>query len=232
MAQAAFSAATPEPKTAARQVARRLLKAIPPERVPEQSRAVCERVCAHAAFRASRAVAVYLPMTDGLELDTWPLVESLFAGTESKRVYVPKVEADGHMRLLHAKSVGELRALPPNRWKCPEHTDAMAAGMADGTERGEIDLVIVPALLFAPATLTRLGRGMGFYDRFLSRLDAQRAERGLGPAFKLGIGFDEQMTEPSGVPVDAHDVRMDAIVSASATYPLAAPDALPAGGDR
>lgn len=203
-------------KTIARQAALRLLRAIPPELVADQSRAVCERVRAHAAFGACRSVAVYLPMARGRELDTWPLVEAMFEG-EAKRVYVPKVEADGHMRLLRAGSLAELRALPLNRWACPEHTDEMAAGMADATESGEIDLVVVPALLFAPAALARLGRGMGFYDRFLARLDVARARRGLPPAFKLGIGFDEQMA--ASVPAEAHDIPMDAIVCARAVYP-------------
>lgn len=207
----------PPPKTAARQAARRILRAIPPERMAEQSRAVCERVCTHPAFAASEAVALYLPMADGFELDTWPLVEHIFAAQVPKRVYVPKVEADGHMRLLRAESLRQLRSLPNNRWGCPEHTDEMAVGLEDATLAGEIDFVIVPALMFAPASLARLGRGKGFYDRFLQRLDAERAARGLPPSFKLGVGFDEQMSEE--LPVDAHDIRMDAIVSASGCNP-------------
>jgi 5-formyltetrahydrofolate cyclo-ligase len=212
-------AASPAPKTAARQAARRLLREIPAERVALQSRAACARVLAHPAFAVSRAVAVYLPMVDGREVDTWPLVEAMLDGSAGgqKRVYVPKIEGDGHMRLLRAGSLVELRALPANRWGCPEHTDAMAAGMEDATLAAEMDLVVVPALMFAPGSLARLGRGMGFYDRFLARLDAERAARGLAPAFKLGIGFDEQMAE--SVPAEAHDVHMDAIVCASGSWP-------------
>lgn len=212
---ASATAAEVPVKTIARQAARRILRAIPPECVAEQSRAVCERVRAHAAFGACRSVAVYLPMADGRELDTWPLVEAMFGG-DAKRVYVPKVEADGHMRLLRAGSLAELRALPLNRWACPEHTDEMAAGMADATESGEIELVVIPALLFAPTARARLGRGMGFYDRFLARLDVARARRGQPPAFKLGIGFDEQMA--ASVPAEVHDIRMDAIICARAVY--------------
>lgn len=216
----ATMSSAPLPKLAARQAARRTLRAIPPERMAEQSRAVCAHVRAHPAFEACAAVAVYLPMIDGYELDTWPLLEAIFGAHSLKHVYVPKVEADGHMRLLHAESLSQLRALPANRWGCPEHTDEMALELEDATLAGEIDLVIVPALLFAPASLGRLGRGKGFYDRFLQRLDAERAARGLAPAFKLGVGFEEQMSEQ--VPVDEHDVRMDAIVSPAGAHPPAA----------
>ncbi|KAG8459786.1 hypothetical protein KFE25_014349 [Diacronema lutheri] len=204
-------------KRAARQEARLRLRAIPPEHMAEQSRAVCERVRAHPSFAACTGVAVYLPMVDGLELDTWPLVEAIFDSSSPKRVYVPKIEDGGHMRLLRATSLAELRALPANRWGCPEHTDEMAVALDDATLAGEMDLVIVPALMFAPATLMRLGRGKGFYDRFLARLDVARRERGLAPSFKLGVGFAEQMAE--AVPAEAHDIRMDAIVSPVATCP-------------
>lgn len=214
--QAAAAPASASAKVVARQGARKVLKAISADYVSSQSRAVCDRVIGHPALARSDGVSVYLPMTNGRELDTWPLIEALFS-TSAKRVYVPKVDGDGSMRMLRASSLDELRALPINAWHVPEHTDDAAQGLADGTTNGDIDLVIVPAMLFAPSTLTRLGRGKGFYDRFLVALDAARAERGLPPSVKLGVGFDVQMVE--SVPAEAHDIRMDAVVSASAEYP-------------
>jgi len=213
----AHSAASTGPgtKSAARQAARQLLRGVTAAYVAQQSRAVCARVAEVSEYRTCEGVSVYLPMVDGRELDTWPLVEDLFAGGQ-KTVFVPKVEEDGHMRMLAAPSLEALRALPANKWKCPEHTEEMAAGLPDATTSGAIDLVIVPALLFAPSSLTRLGRGKGFYDRFLARLDEDRAQRGLPPSVKVGIGFDIQMVED--VPAEEHDMRMDIIISASRTF--------------
>lgn len=66
----------------------------------------------------------------------------------------------------------------------------------------EIDLVLVPGLGFDEQG-NRLGRGRGFYDRFLSHADFQ----GVTCAFAL----ERQVVEH--VPHDAHDVRVQMLVT-------------------
>lgn len=66
----------------------------------------------------------------------------------------------------------------------------------------EIDLVVVPGLAFSQDR-HRLGRGGGFFDRFLSGRAAN--------AFKLGICFSFQLVDH--VPTEGHDVVMDAVVT-------------------
>jgi 5-formyltetrahydrofolate cyclo-ligase len=68
-----------------------------------------------------------------------------------------------------------------------------------------IDLVLVPGLAFSEDR-HRLGRGGGFFDRLL----AGRAAK----AFKLGLCFSFQVLEK--VPVEGHDILMDAVVTDSA----------------
>ncbi len=68
-----------------------------------------------------------------------------------------------------------------------------------------IDLILVPGLAFSEDR-HRLGRGGGFFDRLL----AGRAAK----AFKLGICFSFQVSEK--VPVEGHDIVMDAIVTDTA----------------
>lgn len=63
------------------------------------------------------------------------------------------------------------------------------------------DLVLVPGLGFDPAG-SRLGRGGGFYDRWLE------ANRGVKT---LGICFACQLIEK--IPVEAHDARVDAVLT-------------------
>ncbi|MDD5431635.1 MAG: 5-formyltetrahydrofolate cyclo-ligase [Candidatus Omnitrophica bacterium] len=67
----------------------------------------------------------------------------------------------------------------------------------------ELDLVIVPGLAFDKKG-NRLGRGMGFYDRFLSKLPKRTKT--------LGLAFDFQIL-PS-VPTRAHDVRINKVLFA------------------
>ena len=65
-------------------------------------------------------------------------------------------------------------------------------------------VLIVPLLAF-DARGYRLGYGGGFYDRTLAAL------RAAGPVTAIGFGFAAQ--ELPEVPTDAHDQRLDLIVS-------------------
>jgi 5-formyltetrahydrofolate cyclo-ligase len=65
-----------------------------------------------------------------------------------------------------------------------------------------IDLVLVPGLGFAPGG-ARLGRGAGYYDRWLATLpDGART---------IGVAFAGQVLPV--VPCDAHDWRVDHILT-------------------
>jgi len=48
----------------------------------------------------------------------------------------------------------------------------------------------------------RLGRGGGYYDRFLAQAEG---------AFKMGFCYKEQVLE--AVPTDLHDITMDAVAT-------------------
>lgn len=68
----------------------------------------------------------------------------------------------------------------------------------------DLGLVLVPGLAFDRSG-GRLGRGAGFYDRFLASLRAGRAA-GMRAAL-MGVCFEEQWTQR--VPTEPHDVRVD-----------------------
>ncbi|GAB6011349.1 5-formyltetrahydrofolate cyclo-ligase [Viscerimonas tarda] len=70
----------------------------------------------------------------------------------------------------------------------------------DFTDYNKIDLVIVPGLAF-DRKMNRLGRGKGYYDRFLAKIKAP----------KIGVCFDFQLLDT--IPSDNHDIKMDMIVS-------------------
>lgn len=67
------------------------------------------------------------------------------------------------------------------------------------------EIIIVPGLGFTK-TGKRLGRGKGFYDRYLEK----------NSAIKIGIAFEDQVLED--LPVDAHDVMMDFVVTDQQIY--------------
>ena len=69
----------------------------------------------------------------------------------------------------------------------------------------EIAVILVPGLAFT-CEGARLGRGVGFYDRFLSRFPQ---------ALRLGIGFEEQMA--MRLPTDPWDIPLDALLTDGGT---------------
>ena len=77
-----------------------------------------------------------------------------------------------------------------------------ARGQHDIAIFAPIDLVLVPGIAFTRAG-ARIGRGAGFFDRFL----AHRAAR----AIKIGIAFSFQIVE--SIPLDRYDVKLDLVVS-------------------
>lgn len=65
-----------------------------------------------------------------------------------------------------------------------------------------LDLVLVPGLAFTRDG-GRLGRGGGFFDRFLFH----RAQS----AAKIGVGFAFQIVDT--LPLEAHDVKLNAVIT-------------------
>ncbi len=70
----------------------------------------------------------------------------------------------------------------------------------------QIAAILVPGMGFS-ALGDRLGRGAGFYDRFL---------RNHPEALRIGIAFEEQMTEK--IPLDPWDEKVDVILTDQNLY--------------
>lgn len=64
----------------------------------------------------------------------------------------------------------------------------------------DLDLVIVPGIAF-DINCNRLGRGKGFYDRFLSSCKA----------FKIGLAFDMQVLDR--IVVESGDIPVDMVIT-------------------
>lgn len=72
-----------------------------------------------------------------------------------------------------------------------------------------IAVILVPGLRFCPRTGGRLGRGGGYYDRFLARAPQ---------ALRVGVALEWQLQE--GLPMEPHDLPMDALMTDQRWLPL------------
>lgn len=191
-------------KAALRGEVRRRMLAMDGERKRAGSAAACERLLAILApprARVVRVAMVYSPMPDEMSLEV--LVRGLVGRgvrvclprqTEGKGLEAAEVEGEAvGAGLGEIFGGGRCVMHPPAGWR------AVGAG--------EIDLIVVPGLAF-DRSAHRLGRGGGFYDRFL----ANPAVRAL----KVGLCLDEQVV--GCVPMEEHDVPLDAVVTDSTVF--------------
>ena len=141
---------------------------------------VREALWASAAWRAATVIYGYRPLRS--EPD-W-----LGTGTGEKTIAYPKLTPAG-LRFVTARTF--------------ESGPSGVEEPVDGVPAPPPDLILVPGLAFDPAG-RRLGRGGGFYDRFLA---AQSNFWGV----VCGVCFSFQIV--SRVPNEPHDMRVACLLS-------------------
>jgi 5-formyltetrahydrofolate cyclo-ligase len=151
-----------------------------------KSLAACNLMAASPEFAAARVVMLYLSTPQ--EADTAPL--ALRCWQTGKTVVVPKV------------SWNQRRMLPVEITSLQTSMTTSGPGVREPVSGQPmplnlIDLVIVPGLGFT-SDGHRIGRGMGFYDRFLAQGDFV--------GLSCGFGFEEQVV--GNIPVLDHDMSL------------------------
>lgn len=159
--------------------------------VHKQSFAACRRLCELEEFKRAKVVMLFLSMPK--EIDTAQAI--LQALQQDKTVLVPIVawqEKQLTPVVIHTLNC----AMEISRYGLRNPTSTETLPLA------EIDLVIVPGLGF-DLNANRIGRGGGFYDRFLSSEQMR--------AFRCGFGFEDQVMDQ--LPVYEHDAKMHMLVT-------------------
>ncbi len=150
---------------------------------------VAGRIEALPEFAAARTVALYCSLPDEVPTDGM-----LRCWLGRKRLALPVVSDDGSM-VFREYTGGESLSVGAFGIRGP-------VGEREITPEG-IDLMLVPGVAF-DAGGRRLGRGGGFYDRYLARADAAHI-------YKVGLCRARALVDE--VPAEAHDVRMDKIIT-------------------
>ena len=182
-------------KQAMRSLMKTRLGEIQPEDLAQRSGQVAERLAAMPQWSSADTVLCFLSMPH--EMDTTPLIHA--ARAAGKAVSVPRIEGADIRFLVMPPNTGEL---PLDRWNIPVPDPFWPP--LDPPRSGRI-LVACPGLAFDREG-NRLGRGKGYYDRFLSRLRREASE-----VFTVGVCLSEQLL-PS-LPHEDFDQRMDALVT-------------------
>lgn len=153
-----------------------------------QSELILSQLEKMTVFREAKTVLLYYPKNN--EVDVLPLFKRY---KRDKVLLLPVTHRNG---------------MTANPYEGNDKMHRGKVGIPEPTTppfEGNIDVIIVPAVAFDKEG-NRLGRGGGYYDRFLKKQTH---------ATIIGVGYDFQLVDE--VPVRKHDQKMHRIILPSQT---------------
>jgi len=187
----------PDAKAALREQIRARLKSLTAGERAVAAELIGRRLRAQDFWTRAKTVLLFAPLPD--EVNLWPLLEQALA--EGKNLTLPRYDprkknyAAAQVTDLHRDLVAGVFGIREPAARCREIPLA------------SIDLALVPGVGF-DLQGNRLGRGRGFYDRWLT---------GFG-GLKCGLALDEQIADE--IPTEEHDLRMDVVLTGTRTISL------------
>lgn len=158
----------------------------------DRSWKIAEKVLKLLEFQRANCVHFYMSLPS--EVDTEFLVDRALA--IGKRVVLPRADLENkelHWYEIKNRSLdlkrGALGIFEPDPRTARKFTE-------------EVECVFVPGIAFDKQN-NRIGHGSGFYDRFFSKLSPG--------VYKVGLAFSFQVLPE--IPVEAHDVRLDEVIT-------------------
>lgn len=139
-------------------------------------------------MKRAHSVCIYVSVPE--EVDTHAIIEKLFAN--GKMVVVPKVSQSRtliacRIQSFHELTSGAFGILEPGQ-------------NSPRAQINDIDVCIIPGVAFGRSG-NRLGRGKGYYDRFLAECHAP----------KIALAYSFQIV--SRLPASDYDIPMDTIIT-------------------
>ena len=207
-------------KAALRSEARDALKKLPSVERTVAAEKILARLKEWPAFQNSKVVAAFVGSHD--EVETENILRHVLAS--GKTLLLPYIgsSADGNSRMfmapirnydqdLHEGAFGilepkeELRGMnvgaSTRDTPTIETTNVVGASLVVAPTPPEPDLILIPGLAFDERG-GRVGRGRGFYDRFLDGKNA----------FKLGMAFETQILRKK-LALEPHDKLLDGLIT-------------------
>ena len=141
-------------------------------------------------YNKKYAIHCFLPLPS--EPNIWPIINKY------KNIVIPKCEKNGelsHFVYSNTKvEKGKYSILEPNQFATPF------------TDLSKIQIVIIPLVTFDRYG-NRIGKGAGYYDRFLAKVPH---------ALKIGVSF--YSPHEGKIPFETHDIKLDMCVTPHFVY--------------
>lgn len=155
---------------------------------------VAERIESLPAFQSVRNIMLYSSLPDELPTD-----EMIRRWEASHRLFLPKVVGNEIVVACY-----ETTALRRGKYGIMEPDND------NSIDPKVLNMIVVPGRAF-DLSGRRVGRGGGYYDRFLQPLAALSAD---SRPLLVGVGFRCQMFDSLADVAEPHDIKMDVVISA------------------
>lgn len=160
------------------------------QQLGEMSLGIMSSLLSHPRVQNADTILMYHSLPD--EVDTHSALDKLLA--MGKKVLLPKVISDTEMTIHEYTGPDSLQ--PSDSYGILEPTTPELSII-----NSQLSIVIVPGMAFDKQG-HRLGRGKGYYDRFLSRVPN---------IYKIGVCFPFQILET--IPSEITDIVMDEVIT-------------------
>jgi 5-formyltetrahydrofolate cyclo-ligase len=157
------------------------------QQLQDMSQSVIRKLLTHPRVKQAKTILMYYSLAD--EVDTHDAVNQLLA--EGKTVLLPAVINDTEMEIRRYEGPQDLQG---------GFFDIMEPVGQLFSDYESIDVAVVPGMSF-DLLCNRLGRGKGYYDRFLTKIPQ---------AYKIGICFDFQKLP--GIPTTENDIKVNEVL--------------------
>ncbi len=171
-------------KKAVRQMVRAEIAKLSKEEKSSLSTALFDKIYQLEEVEQSSTIALFVALGDEPQTDL-----TIAKLAKTKRVVVPRIEGE-EMEFYDISEGVQKGAF-----------GIMEPIATETVNPAEIDVMIVPGVAFTPSG-ARLGRGKGFYDKYLSHSDFR--------AYTIGVCYPCQVVE--SLPVEEHDKVLDKVV--------------------
>lgn len=190
-----------------------VLQALSPDHRAAASRRLCDRFLISDLYKDARVLLAFFPVRE--EPDLRPVIERALA--DGKTLALPRTDWAGRAMLpcaIATTAVGEPAGLVRARFGLLEPGPA-----AEPLPPEAIDLILIPGVAFDRAG-RRLGRGAGFYDRFLAPTHTPPDPVSPPRPVLVGVAHAEQILPR--VPTEPHDRPVDFLLTPDALIRCAA----------
>ena len=169
-----------------------------PEKIKTESVRICNKILQCHQYLSAPLVLCYMAMDDEVNLEK-VMIDAI---SRKKSIGLPRIMTQsGLMNFYYVDAQTPLKAEDTYGIREPEAKEENLISpdsLPDGT------LILVPGRAFTKDGC-RLGRGKGFYDRWLSKIPLDKKNR----LHLAGVCFPQQIVE--SIPCDEDDIMMNSV---------------------